>query len=359
MIISVESEGLPKPDPLSMRNIEMADQIQTNDGMMLGSGQRAWHGKGTVIDGLATAEEALKHANLNWQVKKAPLTYVIGDDVYEVEDRCVTYRDDDNTRLGIVGADYEIFQNQEVFSMFDSVVDSKAAIYETAGSLYGGRKVFVTASLPAMTKIGVKGDDLIENYILISTSHDGTASTVAKRIKTRVVCNNTLTAALREDGRDFKIRHSQNMKDRVEQAMEAIGLAKKRIDDDAELYNAMAKKEVNDAEVKAFLEKCFKMAVVPTKKEADTLLDGKKKEPKENYLLVAAKETYAASETVQRGTLWGAFNAVTEVVNHKRRGQNRIGGNDKDENLLDALLFGKASELMLNAEKEAVAILRR
>src|SRR5690606_31902054 len=171
--------------------------------------EKAWHGLGQIVEDYPTSAEAIKYAGLDYTVKKRYL-FTYGDDTSpETEDNdCVmewrvdvpehfaTVRTDTDEVLGVVGKDYEIVQNTEAFHFFDDLVGGNGGIkYETAGALGKGEKVFITAKLPDVLRVGK--DDLIEQYLLLTTSHDGYGCIKAAFTPIRVVCNNTLNAALR------------------------------------------------------------------------------------------------------------------------------------------------------------------
>lgn len=338
-----------------------ADQLQANDGGMYGSGIPAWHGKGVVIDGLATAAEALKLAKLDWEVIKEPLA--IASTGVVVNDKVATVRADDKSVLGYVSPDFVIHQNTDIFDVFDPICDKKDAVYETAGSLFGGRKIYVTAKISEIIRVGKLSDDVTESFLLATTAHDGSAATVVKLINRRVVCNNTLTAALAEKGRDFKLRHTSQSKDKLEQATIAMGLAKAKMKEMSELYNAMADKDMNEADVKAFLERCFKIKTVAVSKDTEKvamLLEepAEDKKKRESYLIKGACELYETSPTITRGNLWGAFNAMTEMVNHHRRDRDTAKGWGKEDNRLNSLLYGQSADVMTLGLVEAQKLLR-
>jgi hypothetical protein len=88
-----------------------------------------------------------------------------------------------------------------------------------------GERIFITTKLPGYIKVG--GDDLIEKYLFLTTSHDGFGSITAAFTPIRIVCNNTLNAALSNCSNSIKIRHTQNAKERLEQAHKVMGIANK------------------------------------------------------------------------------------------------------------------------------------
>jgi hypothetical protein len=141
--------------------------------------EKAWHGLGQIVDQYPTSAEALKFAGLDYTVQKRKLfaydnenqngnpdTDIIIPEI-EVPNFYATIRTDNETVLGVVGKDYEVVQNVDAFSFFDSIVDGDGIQYETAGALGKGERIFITAKLPKYIKVGK--DDLIEQYLFLTT----------------------------------------------------------------------------------------------------------------------------------------------------------------------------------------------
>ena len=125
--------------------------------------------------------------------------------------------------LGVVGKDYEVVQNVDAFEFFDAIVGGGDGIlYETAGALGKGERIFITAKLPGYIRVG-KGD-FIEQYLMLTTSHDGFGSITAAFTPVRVVCRNTLNAAMRNHSNAIKIRHTASANDRLKQAHTLMGI---------------------------------------------------------------------------------------------------------------------------------------
>lgn len=150
----------------------MADNISLSDGepALFVTGAPAWHGLGTVLQHPATAAEAIEAAHLNWTVSKQRI--YAGDKHRLVPDcfavmRDVILKDQQPTVLGIVGPHYTPLQNRDAFTFFDPVVGDKAAVYQTAGALGQGERVWILAKLPS-----VIGNDITNQYLLLSNSHD-------------------------------------------------------------------------------------------------------------------------------------------------------------------------------------------
>lgn len=152
-------------------------------------------------------------------------------------------RTDTQQVLGVVGKDYQIVQNRDVFLFFDSIVGAAEKVkYETAGALGNGERIFITAKLPDYIRVGK--DDLIEQYVFLTTSHDGYGSITAAFTPVRIVCQNTLNAAFRNQQNCIKIRHTASAIDRLKQAHQLMGITSKLAIEMEEIYNHGQKSEL-------------------------------------------------------------------------------------------------------------------
>ena len=199
--------------------------------------EKAWHGLGQIVEQYPTSEEAIKYAGLDYEVVKSPLftnglelitdlnDLDLNHKTLEVPNYFANIRTDNNTVLGVVGKDYHIVQNREAFNFFDAIVGGNEGIlYETAGALGNGERIFITAKLPDYIRVG-NGDDVTEKYIFLTTSHDGSGSITAAFTPIRIVCQNTLNASLRNMTNVVRIKHTSGAKQRIENAHKIMGLA--------------------------------------------------------------------------------------------------------------------------------------
>ncbi|ANF52932.1 alpha/beta hydrolase [Chryseobacterium glaciei] len=294
--------------------------------------EKAWHGLGQIVEDYPTSEEAIKHAGLDYEVIKAPLftqgrAMSIGNEGEIIEpdnillpNNFATLRTDTNTALGVVGKDYHIVQNSEAFSFFDAIVGGGDGIlYETAGALGNGERIFITAKLPDYIRVG-NGDDVTEKYIFLTTSHDGSGSITAAFTPIRIVCQNTLNASLRSMSNVVRIKHTAGAKQRLEDAHKVMGLAN-RISIELEgIFNQWAKVRVNDKEVKRLIQ----LALCPNKETLEHLQKGNEdeistvfKNTVEDAFAYAMLSDTQQMETT-KGTLFGAYNAVTGYYQNVR-----------------------------------------
>lgn len=284
--------------------------------------QPAWHSLGQVVQDYPTSREAIAFAGLDYEVIKAPLfakTEAAGLD-FAVPNQYATLRSDTNAVFGVVGRDYQIVQNADAFSFFDAIVGGGDGIlYETAGAIGQGERIFTTAKLPGYIRVG-NGDDVTQKYLFLTTSHDGSGSITAAFTPIRIVCQNTLNAALRSMSNVVRIRHTAGAKQRLEQARKVMGLADTLSVQLEGVFNQWAKVRIEDKQVK----KLIQLALCPNRETLALLKKGAHDELSSVFKnsCDAAFEYAMASEAQQlettKGTVFGAYNAVTGYYQNVR-----------------------------------------
>ena len=157
------------------------------------------------------------------------------------QDTYATMRTDTDEVLGFVNESYEPIQNVDAFTFFDTLVAEDEAIYETAGVLGKGECIWILAKLPGYIK--VHGNDIVNKYLLLTNSHDGSSHVRVKLTPIRVVCNNTLTAALQGAG-EVQISHTSNAVRDLEQAAAMLGLSNSLYEQLDVMFNSMAAKKI-------------------------------------------------------------------------------------------------------------------
>jgi phage/plasmid-like protein (TIGR03299 family) len=307
--------------------------------------EKAWHGLGQIVEDHPTSAEAIRYAGLDYTVEKRPLfTNALNNELtgfdpdfatskLEVPGFFATVRNDNDAVLGVVGKDYEVVQNADAFQFFDAIVGGGEGIkYETAGALGKGERIFITAKLPDYIKVGKQ--DLIEQYLFLTTSHDGFGSITAAFTPTRIVCNNTLNAALRNHSNGIKIRHTASANDRLKQAHTLMGISHVVAQELEELFNHWAKVRITDAQVK----KLIQVALAPNKEVIQNLELGLVDKLSTTYTnIVDNAYAYAMGNPTQQmettaGTVFGAYNAITGYYQNVR---NFKDGDAKFKSIMD------------------------
>lgn len=315
--------------------------------------EKAWHGLGQVVDKAMTASEAIELANLDYEVGKTTIHAKIqSPDSQDMtlwqpfEDKFATFRKDTSEPLGIVGSRYEIVQNKDAFAFFDAIVDSGEAIFETAGALGKGERIFVTAKLPS--DLLVKGEEC-NKYIILTNSHDGTSSIVAGFTTIRVVCNNTLQAAMKGLTNKVYIEHRTGAKERLSEAYKVMGIASKYMTEVDEIFNIMAKTQISDINLQKYITDVMtpEYKSLKSEEEQEKLSTRFKNQVISIYDFALSHPTQQTEAT--RGTLWGAYNAISGYYNYIQKYKN-------DEQKFTSQMFGNANNKIQKAFQKAVEL---
>ena len=311
----------------------------------------AWHGNGTVVSHLMTSEEIIKEALLDWGVEQFPM-YAHGftEDgtpmQIEIPNQFANVRSDTKDFLGIVSDRYQVVENAKAFEFVDALHQDGIIKYDAAGSLRGGKIVWLLAHMPE--EFQLTAEDKLEKYILFQTAHDGTRAVRVLPTSVRVVCMNTLTLATTDETKGLTIRHKGNIMDKLDEAKLAITEVNKRF----ESFHNIAQKLM---EVPFDLQKleAFANILVPDE-------PGKK-----NTRRIRQRESILAAFTDGpqnlpgvRGTAWAAFNAVTQHVDHNSSYHGKNNPETWRENRMDSLLMGanaRFKQSALNLLVQAVA----
>jgi len=160
------------------------------------AGATPWHGLGQALTPGASIDEWTREAGLGYSVLESPVQYSTpaSSELESWPDRKVLHRSDNGAPLAVVSDGYRVVQPAEIMDFFRELVELGGFQLETAGALSYGRRVWALASVADAAPVVER--DLVKPYLLLGTSYDGTMATVAKFTAIRVVCNNTITAAV-------------------------------------------------------------------------------------------------------------------------------------------------------------------
>ena len=301
----------------------------------------AWHKLGTVFEGELSTSEMLSTAHLNnWNVRLEEISYPADYTKVKTAYSVVRNHPFNNNPdvLSVVGERYKVLQNEELFSFGDGLTDG-GATWETAGSIKDGRVVFGSLSVPREFILDPKGiADKTVTYLLVHTSHDGSTALQANITPVRVVCQNTLNMALNGAKQSFKVRHTQTISGRMEEAQRVLGLTNTHMDMFEELARNLYETEITNAQ--------FDKLVADLYPKPDELSKMANTKYTEKIDTISNLYKVASTQEGIRGTKWGALNALTERVDYYRTSRT---GDDKS-------LMASASgfDVQTNAEKSKI-----
>jgi phage/plasmid-like protein (TIGR03299 family) len=368
----------------------MAHEIDTTTGTaaVFVTGTPAWHKLGRVIAEAATSAEAIRLAGLDWAVEQWPLVACGPATEAEPAGRYLpcpgtfaNVRTDTHTVLGVVSRDYRVFQNASAFDFMDAIVGEGLARYETAGSLKGGRRVWMLARMPQ--DVYVTGDDVVQPYILLTNSHDGSMALRMVPTTVRVVCANTLNLALgrARHGEGLSIRHCESLEGRVREARAKLGLLSERVEQFQDEARQLAAGPLSDRQARDYFEHFFPTrpaaAPLPTEGLLDAILEAQQSqtslvdqllanhqeelsraERRNARILESLLESYhsPANQALGiEGTAWAAYNGISGWADHEStvRGKSEL---ERADNRLTSVWFGSANDLKQEAYSAALQL---
>lgn len=304
-------------------------------------GETPWHGLGQRLTVDASIGDWTREAGLAWEVLRSPVNFSIEESALmgTMKERDVLYRSDTHGALGVVGKNYKIVQPEQVMGFFDKLVRVGGFNLETAGALSDGKRIW------ALAKIGdgapILGNDLVLPYLLLSTSYDGTMATTAKLTAIRVVCNNTITAALYETEADkarggrgiaTQVKVNHNMTFDAKQVQTDLGIFANSFDKWIIQTRMLAQSEINlDAAAKMTAKLIEPMMKAKPGVVVDVTANKGYKRIMELF------DGGAIGADMAGFTKWNWINAVTQLVDHER-------GSDKARRL-NAAWFGDGDRL--------------
>ena len=258
-----------------------------------------WHGLGTKVDEAPTSADALRLAGLDWTVDQKNIQLCGGAKIQNFK---ANVRSSDGQVLGIVSDRYKIVQNNEAFEFTDSIIGGDVR-YETAGSLNGGKKIWLLAKLPETEIAG----DKTEPYMCFSNTHDGSGAIRVCMTPVRVVCSNTLNLALDNARRSWSVRHTGDLQSKMHEARICLQMANAYMGELAKEADRLANTTVTRAQLDQILDELFPIDESSSQREKENV-----KKLKDEFMVC-----YFAPDILKfRGTAWGAVNAMSDMISH-------------------------------------------
>jgi Domain of unknown function (DUF932) len=249
------------------------------------------------------------------------------------------YKDGTVSVLGSVGDKYNATTPDEWRSIIRAAGEAGAKP-TGAFSLAGGSKVLATFEVDqASTGSGIRTN------LMLCDSFDGSVNLTCGFTSIRVVCANTLSAALRSDGKAMaKIRHTRSLSEKVEALGEAIIAAIDGGKAIREMYQNARKYQLTGSEMDALMDSLFPVPEVEGRGRTRAL--NKREEMYDAMIL---------SENQDGNTLASVWNGATWLVDRNVDGSSRRARGDADR--LDSLLFGQRGKRILDIQSVVQAML--
>lgn len=378
---------------LIQRGVRRAN-LDTSNGRVnfMSAGALPWHALGVRIDKACKSDQAWELSGQNFPVAKVPVLYKDANgNIHESTELYIIVRTDTNAVLSekSVGRLYTPIQNKEAFDFLDTVLEEFGARYETAGSIYGGKQVFMTLHMPNYA-FKVNGVDAVDPYIVFMQPHDcvsGTAQGFPSML--RAECANTVRIAMAQrKSKGFAIRHmgKWNNVDKIREARKALGISVKGfetfkesaqhlatvnvepmpyfnsvLDEVAELVPSYGLATAEESAIGAVA-----MAHIVAKESGSDetpILDSlvkecsRKIEKRENWLtdICNRHESQKNGVAGMRGTGWGVLNAITERMDWGKNGKEAKDLTLRATRRLEDVLAGDADDVKQIAYKQAMA----
>ena len=290
-----------------------------------------WNRVGIRVDGSMNAHEALTKGGLDWEVKMEPAKVTFNGKTSIVPGKFVPVRISDGRPLGVVGNSYRPVQNVDALNFMDDFIGRGEATYETVGNIGDGKLIWMLAKLPTDSNVV----DLVERYMLMSTSHNGVSPVMLAVLNFRINCANQIQAAIKKARNKFVIRHTTNVELRMADARKAFDGSMKYFNEMDIIFEKMKGIKFGQTALEVLVEKVFGAPG-----------DDDKSRRQENRIEAIQEKIVNLSLTGMgtdlpgvRGTAWGAYNAVTEYLDHHTKIKGGKGAS-ADEKLLNSAWFG-------------------
>lgn len=306
--------------------------------------QVPWHGLGNQLTAKQPIEVWAQQAGMAFDIKETPVRFMtesIGSlgAIMSFPEQKVLYRSDTKAALSVVSNRYQVVQPREILEFYRDLTEISGFELETAGVLKEGRKVWALAKTNQSSVL--KGNDVVNAYLLLATACDGTLATTAQFTSIRVVCNNTLAIALSNGTGAVKVPHNTSFDPQA--VKKQLGISVASWDTFMYRMKTLSERKVKSHEAMNYFLRVFTDANHTTGtlsneraiKKVQALYDGQGK---------------GAELASSKSTAFGLLNSVTEYVDHERRARST-------DHRLESAWFGQGAALKQKALDQALLMI--
>lgn len=274
--------------------------------------EKPWHNLGIVLEDYVDKESIINISGLNYNVHKESLQTSSG----LVIPNKVGLITDDNLCVGLCSEGYQVIQNSELFDYAELFTkqNNQEVKWETCGSLFNKKKVFIVIKLEDSSVLG----DKVNNYFFITNSFDGSSSLIAGVSPIRVVCNNTLNIAINSASRSWSIRHSGDVDGKIKSVVSSIENTNVYLKEFAKNAEHMASQKIK---FDTFLEN-----FVRTMQQREVYTEKHIQE-----VALGIRNIYENTQDLNnfKDTSWGVYNSVADFVSNTKPLRNTKTYNEK------------------------------
>ncbi|WPP87183.1 DUF932 domain-containing protein [Acinetobacter pittii] len=341
----------------------MAHQIET----MVFVGQTPWHGLGNQLSKNQPIEVWAQQAGMDWRIESSNVSYMAKNErgqniLMPYEDQRVLYRSDTHVPLSVVSQRYQEVQPKEILEFYRDLTQQSGFELETAGVLKGGRKFWALARTGQSTAL--KGKDVSNGYILLATACDGTLATTAQFTSVRVVCNNTLSIAIRgQTSGEGVVKVPHSTKFDAEKIKQQLGISIKTWDEHMYEMKQLTQRKVTQQEAAAYFDAVFNNTTMSVTDQEESIIQyylkaasidkksNSKSEPNGRAMSKAMEmfngQGRGADLSSAKDTAYGLLCSITEFVDHERRAMSR-------DHRLNSAWFGAGANLKQRGLEQAL-----
>jgi phage/plasmid-like protein (TIGR03299 family) len=274
-------------------------------------GELPWHNLGQALDENASMDTWRKAAGMDWTIESTPAIYTPdGQNIHTFPERFVQYRSDTMAPLSVVSSRYKPVQPSQVLDFFNDLAQWHGFKLHTAGTLFGGKRLWALAETGKYGEISK--EDGVGGFLLLSTSCDKSLATTARFTTVRVVCNNTLSLAVKGT-EAVSFSHltawdADKMRDKISAQVESFGAF-------MEMSKHLQKQRLTNEAASNFLKQ-----ILFSPKELVDRESAVGGTPLEKYRpYVKIMDLYngeAKGWSLAGNTKWGLLNSITEYLDH-------------------------------------------
>ncbi len=199
----------------------------------------------------------------------------------------------------------------------------------------------------------IAAGDIVEKYVLLSHSHDGSLALRIGFTPIRVVCHNTLSMAHSDTASKLiRLKHTKNVQKNMDNLRDVMNLVNQEFEATAEQYRLLQRKSINQADLRKYVKRVFEV-------EGDDTAIFKENRSKEEKEVCSERQKNILESVIElcetgkgnglpsvKGTYWSAYNGVTEYLSY-------VNGRNED-NRLNSLWFGQNATMNKLALQAAV-----